>query len=156
MSGERRFSVVDPRLSKTGGEILASAIQHSADQGNSMATIESLFYALVNHKKVTPVARLVGIDPDSLGLTYGTRPDPNGAAMLWDGEVQTAINVAHRSAQDRGAKRAGLVDLLAYTTKHEAVKDIFAFTPDKQRDLMRLNAVLLQSQQPYRLQRLAG
>jgi ATP-dependent Clp protease ATP-binding subunit ClpA len=156
MNEERRFSVIDPRLSKTGGEILASAIQHSADQGNPMATIESLFYALVNHKKVTPVARLVGIDPESLSLTYGTRPEPNGAAMLWDGEVQTAINVAHRTAQERGARRAGLVDLLAYTVQHEAVIDIFALTPDRQTDVKRLKTVLVQSQQPYRLQRIAS
>lgn len=156
MKDERRFSVIDPRLSKTGGEILASAIQHSADQGGQMATIESLFYALVNHKRVTPVARLVGIDPESLGLTYGTRPEPNGAAMLWDGEVQTAINVAHRSAQERGARRAGLMDLLTYTIKHEAIRDIFALTPDRLDDVNRLNTVLIQSQQPYRIRRLAS
>lgn len=156
MIDERRFSVIDPRLSKTGGEILASAIQHSADQGNPMATIESLFHALIRHKKVTPVARMLGIEPDFLGLTYGTRPEPEGAVMLWDGEVQTAINVAHRRAQERGARRAGLVDLLAYTTQHEAVKDVFAMTPERIEDLQRLSSALIRSQQPYKLQRIAS
>ena len=156
MKEETRFSVIDPRLSKTGGKILASAIQHSTDQGNPMATIESLFYALVTHKKVKPVARMLGIEPEFLGLAYGTRPEPDGAVMLWDGEVQTAINVAYKRAQERGARRAGLVDLLAYTTGHEAVKDIFAMTPEKLHDVERLSSSLVRCQQPYRLQRIAS
>ncbi len=156
MKHERRFSVVDPRLSKTGGEILASAIQHSADQGNPMATIESLFYALVTHNKVAPVARMLGIEPEFLGLANGTIPEVDGAVMLWDGKVQTAINVAYTKARARGARKAGLMDLLEYTTKQEAVRDIFAITPDRLYDVDRLSSVLVRNQQPYRLQRIAS
>lgn len=156
MKQEIRFSVIDPRLSKTGGEILASAIEHSTDQGNPMATIESLFYALVTHKKVSPVARMLGIEPEFLGLAYGTRPEPDGAVILWDGEVQTAINVAYKRANERGARRAGLVDLLEYTTGHEAIKDIFAMTPERVDDVQRLSSALIRSQKPYRSQRIAS
>ncbi len=151
MSAEARFSVIHPKLSRSGGEIIAGAVSYSVDQGSPLATVEGLFISLVTHPRVSPAARLIGIEPDFLDLARGARPVAEGATLLWDGEVQRVIEHAHDFAQDRGARKAGIIDLLQASSRHDYVRDLFIITPAKLNDLDRLPFVLRSYRQnPWR------
>ena len=149
MSTESRISILDPRLSKTGGKVVATAVEHSLTQGGSLATIETLFSALLTHNKVAPVARMIGIEPDFY-VTRGTHPRITEATLLWDGEVQTAINHAKNIAAARGAKKAGIVDLLTAVSQHEDIQALFFASPETLFDLRRLPHVLSNKERNFR------
>src|SRR5690242_17800701 len=132
MGAESGLSILEPRLSKTGAAILETAVVLSSQYGSGVATIESLYASLVNHQAVSPVAKECDLDPDSaVSFVSFSKPQGFGTRANWDKEVDEVIAQAHQGALERGARKAGLVDVVNVVAQHEVVSDLYFRSPAK-------------------------
>lgn len=127
MTREQRIDIVDKRLSLSGRGAIIRAVEISQTLGKPMVTIETLFLGVIADPKLAVLrSSLVSqervIQNAARGAVYPQVSNGHKHPLV-DCEVDELIDHAQSLARQRGHRKAGSPELLAFLSRHEVIQD---------------------------------